>query len=161
MVHGHFGLAHGGMGQEREARQVAADIDTGQGGLHVFVHHDAAAFGLLQVEVLQPETLRHGAATHAHQQPFGHDGACAFGILIPHLYLPAFGHGQRNDLRAEHELHAALGIVGPQEGGEFLVHAAQYLVHHLDDRHLHAQAVEERGELHADDSAADDGQRLG
>ena len=107
-----------------EARQVAANINAGQGRLHVFVHHDAAAFGLLQVEVLQPETLRHGAATHAHQQPFGHDRACTLGILIPHLYLPAFGHGQRNDLRAEHEFHAALGIVGPQEGGEFFVHAA-------------------------------------
>ena len=54
-----------------------------------------------------------------------------------------------------------LDILCTEHTRQLSVHtASQYLVQHLDDSYLHSQAVEERSELHTDDTAADDGYRL-
>ena len=69
----YLGFAHGSMCQQRETCQVATDVYTRQGCLHVFVHHDATPFGLLQFQIFQSETFRHRTTAHTHQQPLSHN----------------------------------------------------------------------------------------
>ena len=69
-----------------------------------------------------------------------------------------------DDVRPFDRLHFAAEVEG--DGGHRLaqlschvvIHEGQDLVHHFDDGHFTAQAGEQRGELHADDTATDDGQ---
>ena len=59
------------------------------------------------------------------------------------------------------ELHALFGVLSLKHGADFLIHRAQDLGQHFHHRHLRADGIEEAGELHADDPAANHHQPLG
>ena len=154
----HFGLAYGRVGQQRHSVEVAAHVHAFDRRLHVLVDTQAAAFGLFERQVLQSEPARHRPTAHAHQQPLGRDLASPLFVLIRHTdALVGLRHGRH--LRLQQEAHAPFGIGLLQHGGNLAVHRSQNLRQHLHHRHLYAQAGEERGELHADDASAHDGQR--
>ena len=62
-------------------------------------------------------------------------------------------------LMAQVELHATLRILRLQHSRQLTIHRTQDLIQHLHDMHLHAKAVEEGGELHADHATTDNYQR--
>ena len=164
-MYGYFRLADGCMRQQGISRQVTASIYSGNGGLHLSVDKDISAFRSFQAQILQSEAFHYRTAPDTHQKPFGNDRTGTVGSFIIHLDKGrSFGSilCNRYHFCTQHELDSPLSVLCTEHTRQLSVHtASQYLVQHLDDGYLHSQAVEERSELHTDDTAADDGKRSG
>ena len=110
----------------------------------------------LDADPLCVEALRVGNTPHRHE----HHIRLYLAVLPPELVVhrvvlhPA-------DLCAQPEQDPVLGHPLLRQPGDLDVHHGQDMVHQLQHRHLTAQTVQEIGELHADHTAADHGDRGG
>ena len=159
-MHGHLCFTNGCMSQQGESGQVTANINTRHGGLHLLIHFDSPTFCLFQIQVFEPETFCHRTTADTHQQLLRYHTATSFRILIRDN-SSSFRLRQADNFRTKQEFNASLCIFRTQQSRKFLIHSAENLIQHFDYRHLHAQAIEERSELHSYHSATDNGQRSG
>ena len=149
------------MGQHGEAGHVARRIHVRDVRAHLLIDLDAVrTSGRIQREfhadVLQADALEIGPATHGNEDLVaGGPAGLPFRILIDDI-VPLHG----DDLAAEVEFHALLLILGLEHRADLVVQRAQDLREHLHHRHLRADGIEETGELHADNAAADDDEAL-
>ena len=150
------------MRQHGEARHVAGRIHPRNRSAHLRVHLDAERTSRriqreFHAHILKADTVHHSPAPHRDQDAVSRDaGLRAIGRLEDHLVALDGRHPA-----AQMEADALLFILGLQHRADFPVHGAEDLGHHLHHRHLRAQRIEEAGELHADNPAADDNQALG
>ena len=155
MVNRHFTLTNRGVRQHGAPRYIAAGVNTGMGRLHMLIHLHAVA-QQLDIQFVQSRLIEIRLTAYAYQNS---SGLYQGGLAVLFDSHPLLGH--RRYFRIQIEVHAPFQIFRTQHAARFLVHRPQNLGHHLHNAHLHPHTVEERGELHADNAAADDNQRLG
>ena len=113
--------------------------------------------GKFHAEAFQANPLEIGPAAHGDQdlvplRPAGVPVRILVDDLVPF---------HADDLAAEVELHALLGVLRLEHRADLVVQRPQDLREHLHHRHLRADGIEEARELHADDAATDDDERFG
>ena len=156
VAHGVLGrdlaLAERGVRELPVAGAVADRVDVRDGRAAVLVGGDARALVELDAGGLEAEPLDERAAADGDEHQVGLHGLAVaevdgeLGAVV--LDLRA--------LLAEVERDAALAELLRELLARVLVLLRDQRRQHLDDRHLGAEAVEDRGELAADDAAAED-----
>ena len=150
------------MRQHGKARHIAGGIDARDAGPHLRIHLDAhgtagSVHGQLYAHFFQADARETSPAAHGDQDAVTLGPAhLPFGGFVHHA-IPL--HGRH--FAAQVELHALFGVLRLKHGADFLIHRAQDLGQHFHHRHLRADGIEEAGELHADDPAANHHQPLG
>lgn len=159
VAHHHCGLSGGGMCQQADAIAVADGEDARDGGLKPVVDDDAAA-GDLHATLGEP-LGDDGSAPYGHQHHLGFDlGGLPFALEADGASHPfAKAYGGDGSLGVECD---AAALEGRSERAHHIaVEHGKNLFAIFYHRDLYAEGGEHGGELHADDTSADDGERLG
>ena len=145
---------------QRHRRQLQAPVDVanhiadrqhrGHVGTKIRIHRNRAIGGLLNARLRQPEAVGIGAAAGGKQHAIGVQHAV---VIQCHLCAAAAG-GHRRYLRLQTNGNALLLHFARQHGPEFGIHAAQQAITPMQQRHLTAEAIQDRRQFHRDIAAA-------
>ena len=157
-LHAGGALCRGHMGQLHHGGRVADGVHAGDTGPVVLVHQQALATAR-RGHALGEHAVPIGAAADGAQHLFAGDGL--FRALLQQVDAQAVaGLLQRLHHGVGQHLHALLFQDLLEVLAQLTVHVGQQAVHALHQRDGAAQIAVEGGELHADDAAADDDQRV-
>src|SRR5581483_3026972 len=147
------------VGEGRRRHDVADRIDARDVRAHEFIDLNEAALIDLDLRLVEARRLRHGAAAGRGEDELGLDDDLLALRLDRRLHA-GIGDLTREHLRVGVDVDSLLLEDARELLRDILILDRQELRHHFDDRHLRAEAREDRRELTTDCTRADDQHRL-